>query len=45
MMCVYAYATWEFMVSRYLMLLGACYVYVALKVLEVCAAVRSLRKH
>ena len=33
---VYAYATWEFMVSRYLMLLGACYVsYVALKVLEI----------
>lgn len=32
---VYAYATWEFMVSRYLMLLGTCYVsYVALKVLE-----------
>lgn len=33
---VYAYATWQFMVSRYLMLLGACYVsYVALKVLEI----------
>lgn len=32
---VYAYATWQFMVSRYLMLFGACYVsYVALKVLE-----------
>lgn len=33
---VYAYATWQFMVSRYLMLLGACYVsYVALKALEI----------
>lgn len=33
---VYAYATWQFMVSRYLMLLGACYVsYVALKVLQI----------
>lgn len=33
---VYAYATWQFMVSRYLMLFGACYVsYVALKVLEI----------
>ena len=33
---VFAYATWEFMASRYLMLFGACYVsYVALKVLEV----------
>lgn len=33
---VYAYATWQFMFSRYLMLLGACYVsYVALKVLEI----------
>lgn len=33
---VYAYATWPFMVSRYLMLFGACYVsYVALKVLEI----------
>lgn len=32
---VYAYATWQFMVSRYLMLFGAWYVsYVALKVLE-----------
>lgn len=32
---VYAYATWQFMISRYLMLLGTCYVsYVALKVLE-----------
>lgn len=33
---VYAYATWQFMISRYLMLFGACYVsYVALKVLEI----------
>lgn len=33
---VYAYATWQFMFSRYLMLFGACYVsYVALKVLEI----------
>lgn len=33
---VYAYATWQFMVSRYLMLFGTCYVsYVALKVLEI----------
>lgn len=33
---VYAYATWQFMVSRYLMLLGSCYVsYVTLKVLEI----------
>lgn len=33
---IYAYATWQFMVSRYLMLLGTCYVsYVALKVLEI----------
>lgn len=32
---VYAYATWQFLVSRYLMLFGVCYVsYVALKVLE-----------
>lgn len=32
---VYAYATWQFIVSRYLMLFGVCYVsYVALKVLE-----------
>lgn len=32
---IYAYATWQFMVSRYLMLFGTCYVsYVALKVLE-----------
>lgn len=36
---VYAYATWPFMVSRYLMLFGACYVsYVALKVLETSRA-------
>lgn len=33
---VYAYASWQFLVSRYLMLLGACYVSsVALKVLEI----------
>lgn len=33
---IYAYATWEFLISRYLMLFGTCYVsYVALKVLEV----------
>lgn len=33
---VYAYASWQFMVSRYLMLFGTCYVsYVALKVLEI----------
>ena len=32
---VYASATWQFIVSRYLMLLGVCYTsYVALKVLE-----------
>lgn len=32
---VYAYATWQFLVSRYLMLFGVCYVsYVTLKVLE-----------
>ena len=33
---VYAYATWQFLISRYLMLLGTCYIsYVALKVLEI----------
>lgn len=33
---VYAYATWQFMVSRYLMLFGACYVsFVAVKMLEI----------
>lgn len=33
---IYAYATWQFLVSRYLMMFGACYVsYVALKVLEI----------
>lgn len=33
---VYAYATWEFLVSRYLMLFGTCYVsFVAFKVLEI----------
>lgn len=33
---MYAYATWQFMVSRYLMLFGTCYVsYVALKVLKI----------
>lgn len=33
---IYAYASWQFMVSRYLMLFGTCYVsYVALKVLEI----------
>lgn len=32
---VYAFASWQFLVSRYLMLLGVCYVsYVALKVME-----------
>lgn len=32
---VYAFATWQFLVSRYLMLFGTCYVsYVVLKVLE-----------
>ncbi|RHR22248.1 GHKL domain-containing protein [Clostridium sp. AF19-22AC] len=32
---IYAYATWQFIISRYLMLFGTCYVsYVALKVLE-----------
>ena len=32
---VYSYASWQFLVSRYLMLLGACYVsFVALKVME-----------
>lgn len=36
---VYAYATWQFMVSRYLMLFGACYVsYVGLNVLETARA-------
>lgn len=33
---VYAYATWQFIISRYLMLLGTCYAsYVALRVLEI----------
>ena len=33
---VYAYDTWEFLVSRYLMLFGTCYVsFVAFKVLEI----------
>lgn len=33
---VYAFASWQFLVSRYLMLFGACYVsYVALKVLQI----------
>lgn len=33
---IYAYATWEFLISRYLMLFGTCYVsYVALKVLKI----------
>ncbi|MCB6365610.1 GHKL domain-containing protein [Intestinibacillus massiliensis] len=33
---VYAYASWQFLASRYLMLFGACYVsYVALKVLKI----------
>ena len=33
---VYAYASWQFLVSRYLMLFGACYVsFVTLQVLEV----------
>ena len=33
---LYAYASWEFLISRYLMLLGSCYVsYVALKVLKI----------
>ncbi len=33
---VYAYATWQFLISRYLMLLGACYVsYIVLRVLEI----------
>ncbi|WP_041139840.1 ATP-binding protein [Beduini massiliensis] len=33
---IYAYASWQFLVSRYLMLLGTCYVsYVALKVLKI----------
>ena len=33
---VYAFATWQFLVSRYLMLLGACYVsYIALRILEI----------
>lgn len=32
---IYAFASWQFLVSRYLLLLGTCYVsYVALKVLE-----------
>lgn len=33
---VYAFASWQFLISRYLMLFGGCYVsYVALKVLEI----------
>lgn len=33
---IYAYASWQFLASRYLMLFGACYVsYVTLKVLEI----------
>lgn len=33
---VYAYATWQFLISRYLMLMGACYVsYIVLRVLEI----------
>lgn len=33
---VYAFASWQFLVSRYLMLFGTCYVsYVVLKVLEI----------
>lgn len=33
---VYAYASWQFLISRYLMLFGTCYVsYVFLKVLEI----------
>lgn len=33
---VYAYASWQFLVSRYFMLLGACHVsYVALRVLKI----------
>lgn len=36
---VYAYATWQFMFSRYLMLFGACYTsFVGLKVLETSRA-------
>lgn len=42
---VYAYATWQFMASRYLMLLGACYVsYVAVKVLETSCARTQLEE-
>lgn len=34
---IYAFASWQFLISRYLMLLGACYVsYVTLQVLEIC---------
>lgn len=33
---VYAFASWQFLISRYLMLLGACYVsFVALRVLQI----------
>lgn len=33
---VYAYASWQFLISRYLMLFGTCYVsYVALKILKI----------
>ncbi len=42
---VYAYATWQFMVSRYLMLLGACYTsFVGLKVLETSRARTQLEE-
>ena len=42
---VYAYATWQFMVSRYLMLFGACYTsFVGLKVLETSRARTQLEE-
>ena len=42
---VYAFASWQFLVSRYLMLLGACYVsYVAFEVLEVSHARTQLEE-
>lgn len=42
---VYAYATWQFMVSRYLTLFGACYTsFVGLKVLETSRARTQLEE-
>lgn len=42
---VYAYASWQFLVSRYLMLFGTCYVsYVFLKVLEISRSKTQLEE-